>query len=838
MVAFGKALRPRVPADLLSNVSDFASGCPIERIDQDRTISVFTASKPLHPTGSAVSQSVASSSRALGKSLPIAAVLGLSNEGSVDWSHVRGLQYAALAKLAFFRVYSHAVMSVFVAQIYLATVDPLWIVVWMAALVGVQVHGAKVDRGLVNSEHQRVTNGQFLEQSKTSVLSGILWAVPIIFFAPLGTFSQSTALLVVAIMLMAGSVYFYTTAPLSIISFTGIVSAASVYQTLAAGHYEVAAALALFAVLTVLGTMQVARSYIAAQLAENLLGEKEQTVSQLLREVEENEADWLWEVDRQRRLRTVGPRFAFALEASPSEAEGRPLFDLIADGRWEETDFPPGLRDLAEHLHNRESFSSLLVEVSIRGQRRWWELSGTPVRDEGGRFCGMRGVGSDVTEQHQSSEKIAYLARYDSLTALPNRLMLAETLGDALKQAAHWRSRCALMMIDLDRFKAVNDSLGHMTGDKLLAQVAARLQGLMNDNATVGRLGGDEFAIVLRDASDGPAMKRLAARVIETLSKPYQVDNHTLYVGASVGSAIGPRDGKTVEELMRNADLALYQAKDAGGEGHRSFEPVLHASAEERRQLESSLREALGLDEFVLHYQPVVDARSENIVSFEALVRWNSPEHGFVSPGRFIPLAEDTRLIVPIGRWVLRQACHEARTWPDHVKVNVNVSPEQLLEPDFYQEVVDALAASGLRPERLEVEVTESIFVRDADVARQALEQIMALGCSIALDDFGTGYSSLGYLRTLRFSTIKVDRTFVQGAAQGSNESLAIINAVVAMAKSMKMTTTAEGVENADEADLIRNLGCDKIQGFYFGRPMSNEDARKLFSVSQQRTMA
>jgi EAL domain-containing protein (putative c-di-GMP-specific phosphodiesterase class I) len=248
-----------------------------------------------------------------------------------------------------------------------------------------------------------------------------------------------------------------------------------------------------------------------------------------------------------------------------------------------------------------------------------------------------------------------------------------------------------------------------------------------------------------------------------------------------------------------------------------------------------ALRKALGRDEMLLHYQPVVDAASESVVSFEALVRWNSADHGFVSPGKFIPLAEETRLIVPIGKWVMRKACEEARNWPEHVKVNVNVSPEQLLEPDFHEDVVRVLAATGLRPERLEIEVTESIFLRDASVARNALEQVMALGCSVALDDFGTGYSSLGYLRKLKFSTIKIDRTFVQGAAQGSAESLAIINAVVAMARSLKMTTTAEGVETDEEANLIRKLGCDKIQGFYFGRPMTADDTRGLFSPMQAR---
>ena len=260
-----------------------------------------------------------------------------------------------------------------------------------------------------------------------------------------------------------------------------------------------------------------------------------------------------------------------------------------------------------------------------------------------------------------------------------------------------------------------------------------------------------------------------------------------------------------------------------------AFEPFLHASADERRQLEAALRGALGGEEMLLHFQPVVGAIDENIVSFEALLRWNSKEHGFVSPGKFVPLAEETRLIVPIGKWVLRQACLEAMNWPNHVRVNVNVSPEQLLEPGFADDVVAVLAESGLRPERLEVEVTESIFLRDASVARAALEQVMALGCSVALDDFGTGYSSLGYLRKLQFSTIKVDRTFVQGAAQGAAESIAIIRAVVAMAQSLEVTTTAEGVETVEEAKLIRDLGCDKIQGYYFGRPMSATDAKLIF---------
>jgi EAL domain-containing protein (putative c-di-GMP-specific phosphodiesterase class I) len=289
---------------------------------------------------------------------------------------------------------------------------------------------------------------------------------------------------------------------------------------------------------------------------------------------------------------------------------------------------------------------------------------------------------------------------------------------------------------------------------------------------------------------------------------------------------------------MRNADLALYRSKEEGGGQHHTYEPSLHAHAEERRKLEFSLRQALERSEFTLNYQPVVDADDEQIVSFEALLRWNSDEHGSVSPAKFIPLAEDTRLIIPIGEWVLREACREAINWPGNTKVAVNVSGEQLLDSNFAASVVGALASSGLAPQRLEIEVTESIFVRDANTANAALEQIMALGCSVALDDFGTGYSSLGYLRKLRFSTIKIDRSFVQGAATGNPESLAIIRAVVAMADSLEMSTTAEGVENESELAMIRKLGCKKIQGYYFGRPMGALEARALFHKPQLRQIA
>ncbi len=344
----------------------------------------------------------------------------------------------------------------------------------------------------------------------------------------------------------------------------------------------------------------------------------------------------------------------------------------------------------------------------------------------------------------------------------------------------------------------------------------------------IGRLGGDEFAVVVRDATDTARIEGLARTIIDALSKPYEVENHTLYIGASVGLAVGPRDGRTAETLIRSADLALYRSKDAGGGVYHFYEPQLHMAAEERRVLEIALRNAVQNGEMHLNYQPVVDARTGALTGFEALLRWTHPEMGSISPVKFIPLAEDARLIAPIGEWVLRTACHEAARWDSQIRVAVNVSPDQLHNPAFVGVVAQALAQSGLPPERLELEVTESVFMREGTAAIQVLEKILDLGIRLSLDDFGTGYSSLGYLARTRFSTIKIDRSFVQGASKGTKEALAIIRAVVALADSLGMATTAEGVETEEEHQMVQTLGCTKVQGYYFGRPLPVHEARAL----------
>ena len=763
-------------------------------------------------------------------------IFGFADPSEGEWARLRVLQYRELYQSATTRVIGHTLGALITISLFLDDVGLLLIGVWLAALALAVANVVLIERSFRDIERRLMTRREFNRHCQAVAGLATVWAAALLGFTLMGDRGDHMALWTVVAMLLAGSSSKMKQAPVITLSWAVICGAASVISFVVIGQYALALASVIFCVIIMTSTIDVARTFLTARIAEAGVAEKDEVVSLLLREFEEHQADWLWQIDTQRRIKGASPRFAYALGCDAKSAEGKLIIELLSGSLWATGDLPPSLHELAERLKRRESFANLVVQVEVPAGRRWWEISGTPIVDDSGVFAGFRGVGSDVTQQRESSEKIAYLARYDTLTGLPNRLMLTEGLAEALRYSAQWKSRCAFLMIDLDRFKSVNDSLGHHVGDRLLAQVSQRLQSVMTPNEQVGRLGGDEFAVVIRDASRSGHVNEVAQRVVDAISQPYSVDNHSLYIGASVGSAMGPRDGASVEALMRNADLALYQAKDDGGGTHRRFQPSLHSNAQEKLKLEASLRTAIGKDEMELHFQPVVNAKSEHVVSFEALLRWNSKDHGFVSPAKFIPLAEDTRLIVPIGDWVLREACRQALGWPEDIKVAVNVSGEQLLEPRFSQNVVRALADTGLPAHRLEVEVTESVFLRDGRTARQTLEEIIALGCTIALDDFGTGYSSLGYLRTLRFSTIKVDRSFVQGASQDNQESLAIINAVVAMAQSLEMSTTAEGVEDAAQAELVRELGCTKIQGYYFGRPMSALEARSL--VVKRRNVA
>ncbi|WP_419809979.1 putative bifunctional diguanylate cyclase/phosphodiesterase [Sphingomonas sp.] len=765
----------------------------------------------------------------------LSTLLGL-NEGAdaAEWGRVRASQLHASRELALFLLGANLIGAVTI-DLLLAHLLPWWSIAGWSALTGVIATVVTVRR---LASHHRMDGYADAKDLRGTVWGGIAlalaWAVvPVLFCRTVDAGTSGGVGLILMVLMSAAAV---AMAPLALATLAFLLGlGAAMAAALAMHHaYAAAAGIGLFTAIMAMVCIGRARSLVVIRSSQMALEERDETVSLLLREFQDKDADWLWETDGARRVVKASPRFAVACGLDPVSINGMPFLQVLAGPTWESGQFAPALRGLADKLKARDSFRDLRLPVYIDGEERWWELSASPRYDERGAYVGFKGVGSDVTEQRASADKINRMARFDTLTGLPNRLMINETLVRAIGEAEKWSRRCAFMMIDLDRFKAVNDTLGHPVGDRLLGRVSERLQHLMSPNELCGRLGGDEFAVVIRDASDTAAVEKLASAIIESLSRPYELDQHTLYIGASVGVATGPRDGRTAEMLIRSADLALYRAKDAGRGVFQTYEPALHVQAEERRVLEIALRGALEKGEMHLHYQPVVDAAEGKLTGFEALLRWQSPQFGNVSPAKFIPLAEEARLIEPIGEWVLRTACAEAAKWPNAIRVAVNVSAEQLQNPQFVATVTSALANSGLPAERLELEVTESVFMHEELGATKVLDRVIDLGIKLSLDDFGTGYSSLGYLSRTRFSSIKIDRSFVKSASKGVREALAIIRAVVALAESLDMATTAEGVETEAEHELVQALGCSKVQGYYFGRPLPVEEARAL--ADRQRT--
>jgi diguanylate cyclase (GGDEF)-like protein len=421
------------------------------------------------------------------------------------------------------------------------------------------------------------------------------------------------------------------------------------------------------------------------------------------------------------------------------------------------------------------------------------------------------------------------MAHHDALTELANRVLLNERLENALGRD----EMIAVHHLDLDQFKAVNDTFGHHAGDKLLKTVAERLGGLVRDTDTIARMGGDEFVIVQAPIADPADATSLAQRVIRLLSEPYDIDGHQAVIGASVGISVGPGDGMSPDKLLRNADLALYRAKGDGRGTFRFFEPVMDLQMQTRRVMEQDLRKALPAGEFELHYQPVVNLASKEISGFEALIRWNHPSKGMISPASFIPLAEEIGFIVPMGEWVIKQACATAAQWPDNLHIAVNISAVQFRNPGLMQVITGALAASGLNPARLEIEITETVLLHNKEATLALLHQLRALGIRIAMDDFGTGYSSLTYLQSFPFDKIKIDRSFVKDITENSG-SLNIVRAVAALANGMGMTATAEGVETTEQLERISSEGCTEMQGFLFSRPLPAREIERLFLAGRQ----
>jgi diguanylate cyclase (GGDEF)-like protein/PAS domain S-box-containing protein len=545
----------------------------------------------------------------------------------------------------------------------------------------------------------------------------------------------------------------------------------------------------------------------------------------LIEEFENSGKGWFWETTRDGTLSYISDSVAQALGRSTEDLLDRPFTDLIstetADGS------ATSERTLGFYLSSHVAFQDLIVRAKTKNEI-WWSISGRPVHDEIGRFFGFRGFASDLTQMRQSEVELDRLAKQDALTGLANRQALRRALDDALVSAVRRKHRCSMFLLDLDRFKAVNDTLGHPAGDTLLRLVALRLRDVIGDAGQVGRLGGDEFEIVLPATSDKKELSKLAQGIIDSLSRPYTINGTAVSIGASVGIVTSDYDDRTSDDLMRDADLALYAAKAAGKGCFRFFEPEMNEAARQRQLMESDLRVALEKEQLRLVYQPCVDAVTEAVTGFEALIRWDHPEHGPVSPVEFIPLAEEIGLINDIGEWVLRTACAEAAKWPQNISIAVNLSPIQFKSPALPTMVRMILSETDLQATRLELEITEGVFLSNDEHVDEMISSLKAIGLKLALDDFGTGYSSLSYLQRVPFDKIKIDRSFVTGATDPASRNAALIRAMVGLASDLKMQTTAEGVETQEELALVRNLQCSLVQGYIFGKPMPPEEALEL----------
>jgi diguanylate cyclase (GGDEF)-like protein/PAS domain S-box-containing protein len=547
------------------------------------------------------------------------------------------------------------------------------------------------------------------------------------------------------------------------------------------------------------------------------------------RDLTELSSDWYWEQDADFRFTQMSSKiYEFSLDAG--EHIGKTRWEMPLQGvtpeQWE-----AHRKLLAAH----EPFQDFVYQrLDTNGRPRIISASGRPIFDEQGKFSGYRGTGRDITEQKQIEEKIRHMAHHDALTGLPNRVLLHDRVGQAIAQAQRNREVLALLFIDLDRFKTVNDSLGHHVGDLLLKTVAQRLEACTRGSDTIARIGGDEFVVLLGDLDQPEDARHVAQKVLDALSGPAMIDTHELRVTPSIGICAYPHDGADVETLMRNADTAMYHAKQMGRNNYQFFTQVMNDAAQERLLLENDLRHAVERGEFVLHYQPQLELKSGRIVGFEALVRWQHPQRGLVGPAHFIPAAEETGLIGEIGEWVLRQASTQARAWHHgghaQLQVSVNCSAQQFQREGFVETVGAVLRDTGLSAPCLDLEITESVIIQHSEAVIARFQALDDMGVRISIDDFGTGYSSLSYLKRFAIHKLKIDQSFVRDISSDPDDA-AIVSAIIAIAHSLGLQVVAEGVETPEQLAFLRSLGCDAAQGYYFSKPVPAEEFGRLLDT-------
>ena len=660
-----------------------------------------------------------------------------------------------------------------------------------------------------------------------------LGSIPILLF-PEGDPAERTLIASTCAGLIATGLSLAVT-PKIAASFSGpIVFGSFVGLWLKGETYDVYIAILLlfYAAFLMILSMHFSRLVAARVAAQADLQRQQELTSLLLYDFEEGASDWLWETDEKLQLQHVSPRLLEIAGMPLAALQQMPIDRLFnVEAKPDEPNAGPELREL---IAERRTFRGLLVCVARGQDLRWWSLSGKPIFDRDGLFAGYRGVGSDVTDKKRSEDQLSYLAMNDSLTGLPNRASFQIELRESTVAFDGGQDFC-LLFLDIDGFKGINDTFGHATGDRLLQAAAKRLRDLSEiHGAWLARLAGDEFVMILRGRGNGAKKEiaGIAGDLVAAMGNPFQLGDVRLNVGVSIGLAIASDGGAA--EITRHADMALYRVKQDGRGHFRFYEAEMDKGFDARRTLMTDLRGALGRGEFFLDFQPLVSAIDSRVQGFEALLRWRHPVRGLVPPGEFIALAEESGVIFSLGEWIVRQACRVAAQWPSDIQIAVNLSPVQLRHSNFPLIVSLALQESGLAPARLELEVTESLFLDISQVTQSNLDELRRLGVKLSLDDFGTGYSSLNYLRRIPFHKIKIDQSFVREVPNVASD-LAIIRSVIEIAATLGMTVTAEGVETDTQQMCLQGYGCDQLQGYLFSKPLSVADAARFISDTRRR---
>ncbi|MFL6760114.1 putative bifunctional diguanylate cyclase/phosphodiesterase [Sphingomonas sp.] len=741
-----------------------------------------------------------------------------AHEAEDESSPLRDVQLISRAQLAPFFAAANVVAALILVATMWGDVPPIWILAWAGAVGIVNFGLMQLARTqsitCVGRSGHRVPAWQLVGDAALRAVTFL--GVPLYFFPQLDPATQVVTASVMAGLAVGGLglVVVPQCAMTWMVAFTAAVGGALVFSRHTVPFQHMLSILFTLGV-SITGVMTVAR-WAFHQLKMNAdVGSQSESAALLLQEYEQRGVGWLWAVDGDNRVTYISSRMTALL--------GRPANQLLGHS------FPAllgGHAELGKVLLEKQPFIALEMELGTPRGARWISMAGDPIIDMAGRFEGFRGVGSDITEIRQTQERLTHLANVDVLSGLPNRGRVRQLLGEALRGATSGNVPCAIMFLDLDGFKPVNDTFGHPKGDAVLRAVAKRLVDEVAANGTVGRMGGDEFAIVVNDAQSRKKVEQLADRIIASIREPYMIDQTEIRIGVSIGCAFGPIDGATVDDLILKADLALYQAKDAGRGCARYFSSELQSVQEDRVRLEGDLRNAIAAKQFHLAFQPLINAKSQKLIGFEALIRWNHPQRGLVPPNAFIPVAEEAGLMPALGEWVIDEACRAAGTWPEPITVALNISPKQI-QPGLPNLVSEALSRYKLPGNRIELEVTEGVFLGDNGSTLDVLKRLRTLGVGIALDDFGTGYSSIGYLNKAIFHKLKIDGSFVREAGSRP-ENVAIIQSIVQLAKSFRMSITAEGVETAEDFERMRDLGCDTIQGYLFGKPLTYERANQM----------